>query len=98
MGEDVSLWVWYNTVMLILYYKPTCPFCQRVLEEVDSMNLDLDLRDITAEESHAEALIAHGGKRQVPYLIDEERNEAMYESSDIIAYLAAHYGEATEAA
>ena len=40
-----------------------------------------------------EELIAKGGKKQVPYLIDAERGVSMYESGDIIAHLEQHYGE-----
>jgi glutathione S-transferase len=32
-----------------------------------------------------------GGKTQVPYLVDPERNVKMYESDDIIAYVEEHY-------
>ena len=42
--------------------------------------------DISNKESE-ESLIQIGGKRQVPFLIDTERNIQMYESKDIIEYL-----------
>ena len=32
-----------------------------------------------------------GGKRQVPFLVDDERGVSMYESADIIAYVKEHY-------
>ena len=43
----------------------------------------IDIADKKAEE----ALIQSGGKRQVPFLIDRDRNVQMYESADIIEYL-----------
>lgn len=79
--------------MLQLYYKPTCPFCQRVLEASDSLGIEFDLLDITESDEVAEALIEKGGKRQVPYLVDEKNGVAMYESDDIIAYLKEHSAE-----
>jgi len=78
--------------MLILYYKPTCPFCRRVVAVVDRLEIEVDLRDISQDADHEAALIARGGKRQVPYLVDEERGVEMYESDDIVAHLQTHYG------
>lgn len=73
--------------MLTLYYKTTCPFCQRVLGEAEDMGVQFNLKDISSDETLAEELIARGGKRQVPYLVDEEKGVEMYESGDIIEYL-----------
>ena len=42
--------------------------------------------EITDKESES-ALIRIGGKRQVPFLVDTDRNIQMYESKDIIEYL-----------
>lgn len=36
-------------------------------------------------------LETRGGKRQVPYMVDPERNVEMYESLDIIDYVARTY-------
>lgn len=76
--------------MLKLYYKPTCPFCQKVLEVADELGVTFDLNDISDDDALAEELIARGGKRQVPYLVDEARGVEMYESDDIIAYITEH--------
>lgn len=77
--------------MLTLYYKPSCPYCQRVLGEAEEMAINFNLKDISADEAIAEELIAAGGKRQVPYLVDDEKGVSMYESDDIITYLKEHY-------
>ncbi len=77
--------------MLILYYRPTCPYCQKVLYEAKQLkDIAFELRDI-CEVEHVNELKARGGKQQVPYLIDEERNVEMYESDDIVEYLREHY-------
>lgn len=78
--------------MLTLFYKPTCPFCQKVTGTASEMGLELDMKDISADEAIAAELIEKGGKRQVPYLVDAERDVAMYESDEIIEYLKEHYG------
>jgi len=81
--------------MFTLYYKPSCPFCQRVLQMADNLGVPLDLKDISDDESLAEELIARGGKRMVPYMVDEKNGVEMYESSDIIDYIREHKAEAT---
>ena len=40
----------------------------------------------TSNKESEESLIQIGGKRQVPFLVDTDRNIQMYESSDIIEY------------
>ena len=79
--------------MLTLYYKPTCPYCQSVLGEVESLGITLQLKDISADPVYRAELITLGGKQQVPYLVDTERGEQMYESNDIIEYISEHYRE-----
>ena len=75
--------------------KPTCPFCRRVVAVVERLELDVDMKDISADETLVDALIEHGGKRQVPYLIDTDKDVAMYESDDIVAHLQKEYGTDT---
>lgn len=77
--------------MLTLYYKPTCPYCQNVLGEAESLAINFNLKDIASDEDIALELISQGGKRQVPFLIDTDRGVKMYESADIVVYLKEHY-------
>lgn len=79
--------------MLTLYYKPTCPFCQRVLAQAEALGITFNLKNVAADELLQEELIAKGGKKQVPFVVDEERGEALYESEAIVAYLLEHYTE-----
>ncbi|MFN3187940.1 MAG: glutathione S-transferase N-terminal domain-containing protein [Candidatus Paceibacteria bacterium] len=79
--------------MLNLYYKPTCPFCQRVLKANEVIEAELILLDVSADMSLREELIAKGGKKQVPFLEDTDRGEMLYESNDIITYLSKNYGD-----
>lgn len=81
--------------MLTLYYKPTCPYSQRVLGEAEALGIRFDLKDISNDPILRDELIARGGKKQTPYFVDPERGEEMYESGDIIAYLHTHYGDGT---
>jgi hypothetical protein len=52
--------------------------------------VSLTLKDI-AEPAHKAELGARGGKIQVPFLVDTKRGVQMYESEDIISYLAENY-------
>ncbi len=78
------------SVMLTLYVKDGCPFCHKVLAVREELGLSFEEKNI-ADEVVAAELVARGGKRQVPYLVDSDRNVEMYESDDIIAYLREHY-------
>jgi glutathione S-transferase len=80
--------------MLTLYYKPTCPFCRRVLAVVDRIQAQVDLKDVTEDAMMAE-LVALGGKETVPYLVDAAQGVSLYESDDIVLHLQKHYGGAS---
>ena len=73
--------------MLTLYYKPTCYFCQDVLGEAEQLNVKLQLKDVASNPEYKDEIIARGGKYQVPFLVDTSNDVALFESSDINAYL-----------
>ena len=72
--------------MFDLYIMETCPYCKKVLAFAEEKGISLNKIDI-ADKENEDALIQLGGKRQVPFLVDKERNVQMYESMDIIEYL-----------
>ena len=72
--------------MLDLFVLENCPYCKKVMSFLDSEDIKYHKIDITNKASE-ESLIQIGGKRQVPFLVDTERNIQMYESNDIIEYL-----------
>lgn len=76
--------------MLTLYMKTGCPFCRTVFQAGEELGVSFEEKNI-ANDAIAAELIARGGKRQVPYLVDGERGVEMYESKDIVAYLHANY-------
>lgn len=71
---------------LKLYYKPTCPYCQKVLNYMDENKIEgIELLNVDEIDGLREELGEKGGKVQVPALdID---GKIMYESSDIVEYL-----------
>lgn len=76
--------------MLTLYTKTGCPFCHHVLVAGEELGIAFEEKNI-ADDAVAAELIARGGKRQVPYLVDSERGIEMYESDDINDYLRVQY-------
>ncbi len=69
-----------------LFYKPTCPFCKKVLNYMDEHGIDLPLRDVSTDADARDELLSIGGKTQVPCLFID--GEPLYESGDIIDYLS----------
>ena len=67
-----------------LYYKKSCPYCQKVLHFMEENKINLDKRDIL-QPGNQDDLVRIGGKKQVPCLVI--KGKAMYESDDIIDYL-----------
>ena len=54
---------------LELFYRPTCPFCQKVLRWMENHNVDnVTLFDITSDSAAEQRLAEVGGKKQVPCL------------------------------
>ena len=72
--------------MLELFILETCPYCKKVMEFLEKEGIKYHKIDISNKDSE-NSLIQIGGKRQVPFLVDSDRNIQMYESNDIIEYL-----------
>lgn len=72
--------------MIRLFMLNTCVYCRRVIEYLDENNIPYEKIDISEKENE-EALVRIGGKRQVPFIIDTDKNIEMYESNDILEYL-----------
>lgn len=86
---------------LILYQSEDCPYCEKVRSFCSVNGISLTIHNprtpgspvtggqVTDEKRYAE--LKEHGNDQIPLLIDKERNEVIYESEDIIAYLSEHY-------
>ena len=72
--------------MFDLYILESCPYCKKVMSFMDDLGVKYNIID-TSEKLAEEALVKTGGKRQVPFLVDKDRNIQMYESNDIIEYI-----------
>lgn len=69
---------------MVLYFKPTCPYCQRVLSFMEDRGIEIELRNTMDPAMRAE-LVGIGGKPQVPCLVID--GKPLYESADIITHL-----------
>lgn len=85
---------------LALYQFRACPFCIKVRKEITRLGLPIELRDARNDASHREALAAGGGRIKVPCLRithDDGREEWLYESDLINAWLCARFETITPA-
>lgn len=74
---------------LTLFYFPSCPFCRKVLREIERLQLRVECRNIQQDLSAREDLLVGGGRTTVPCLRIREGGHIhwLYESSDIVAML-----------
>jgi glutaredoxin len=85
---------------LALYHYPTCPFCIKTRRVIRRLSLRIELRDAQNDPAHRAALIAGGGKPQVPCLLMTDadgRQSWLYESDAINAFLNSEFGAAPTA-
>lgn len=75
--------------MLTLYVKTGCPYCAKAKAAAKELDLAFEEKNVD-DPGVSEELIARGGKRQEPYLVDSEHGVEMYESGDIVRYMKEH--------
>jgi glutathione S-transferase len=76
-----------------LFHSETCGYCHQVRRFLSGAGIEIPLRDIQRDRSALEELVAGGGRATVPCLRIERAGNAewLYESLDIIDYLAARH-------
>ncbi len=67
------------------------PYSRRVREELCELELPYVLHNVGRESPRRPELLARAGKIQVPYLEDPNTGAKMFESRDIVRYLATTY-------
>jgi glutathione S-transferase len=79
---------------LILYEYDASPFCKRVREVMNLLDLKVEYRPCPGARysSFSDDLFERAGRRTVPYLIDPNTGVEMFESDDQIEYLLNTYG------
>lgn len=82
-----------------LFQYASCPFCHRVRHFLTQAGIDIPMRDILTERAAFDELMQGGGSQMVPCLRIERTGvlhssdsvEWLYESLDIMKYLAAKF-------
>ena len=79
---------------LILYQYDGSPFCKRVRETINLLDLTVEYRPCPGARKgkFSDELFERTGRRTVPYLIDPNTNQELFESGDQIEYLLKTYG------
>lgn len=76
---------------LILYQLEGCPYCERVAERMEELNIKYSSVWVASLHSERDEVKRISGQRLVPVLIDEEFGVTMAESDQIINYLDTAY-------
>ena len=82
--------------MIEIYLAERCPFCVKVRWYCEEKGIPYILKPVKLGKTSSpikDELMKLGGKTQVPFLVDPERDIKMYESDDIISYLEEHYAQ-----
>ncbi len=77
---------------LHLYSFEASPYCRLVREVLCELSIPYHLHNVGKNSPSRPAFIERSGKMMVPYLIDPNTGEEMFESADIIRYLEDTYG------
>ena len=79
---------------LELYEFEACPFCRKVREALSILDLEAIVYPCPkGGPTWRPRIREQGGRELFPYLVDPNTGRAMYESSDIVAYLFSEYGD-----
>ena len=73
--------------MYELYVLDTCPYCHRVMEFFNNNNIKY-LKKVVTNEENRDELLRLGGKEQVPFLYEPEKDIKMYESDKIMEFVS----------
>lgn len=72
--------------MLELFSMDSCPYCRKVKDYFKAHNIQYVERDVNNPENAME-LMKLGGKPQVPFLVNRDKNVYLYDSDHIIKYV-----------
>ena len=77
------------------YVLPGCPFCAKVENKLQELDLDYESRQVPRSRSERDEVAEVSGQRGVPVIVDADNGvDGMYESDDIVNYLERTYGDA----
>jgi len=74
-----------------LYQLEGCPYCERVADRLDELDVDYDSVWVEALHSARDEVKRVSGQRAVPVLVDEDRGVTMAESDRILEFVEQSY-------
>jgi glutathione S-transferase len=81
---------------LELYELPGCPFCAKVKDKLDELELEYVSHEVPRSHGERTEVEDVSGQTGVPVLVDPDNDvDGMPESDDIVAYLERTYGTPT---
>ena len=78
---------------LELYGFEASPFCRLAREALCSLELPYLLHNVGKGSPRREEFVHRSGRMMVPYLVDPNTGQEMFESADIVRYLEDTYAE-----
>jgi len=79
---------------LELYNLQGCPYCKKVRRALDDLELAYETHSVSRSRSDRSEVYEASGQYGVPVLVDHTNDiDGMAESSDIVDYLYAEYGD-----
>jgi glutaredoxin len=76
---------------ITLYQLDGCPYCEKVADRLDELDVDYDTEWVEAMHSGRNEVKRVSGQRGVPVLVDDETGVTMAESDRILEYVNASY-------
>jgi glutathione S-transferase len=93
-GMTVLVHAKQPSLPLELYEFEACPFCRKVREALSAFDLDAMIYPCPRDGTRFRpGVLARGGAGRFPFLIDPNTNRELFESDEIIRYLATTYGD-----
>lgn len=76
-----------------LYEFEGCPFCRKVREMLTTLDLDAAIFPCPKGGTRFRPEVTKHGKQQFPFLVDPNTGTELFESDEIVQYLADRYGD-----
>jgi glutathione S-transferase len=78
--------------MITLYVKTGCRYSAQALQVVDELHVPITLKNV-ADPGVVDEMIRIGGRKQEPFMVDDETDVHLYEADAIGDYLRDKFGE-----
>jgi glutaredoxin len=72
---------------ITLYQLDGCPYCEKVADRLDELDVDYDTEWVEALHSERNEVKEVSGQRGVPVIVDDEAGVKMAESDRILEYV-----------